>query len=276
MAGLRIEKKHKKTLLLVKKNMNINFNNKKVLIVGGAGTIGQQITKDFASLGAKILVLDSKVLKLKKKNIKSLKFEIKKVDQLNYNLKKKLKSFGSPSIFVNCSYPKTVGWLRNSFANINSSEISKNVELHQNSYMMLSIIVANIMVKQKINGSIINLSSIYGLRAQNLSVYKNTKLNENAIYVTMKHGINGLTKSMASYYGKYNIRVNSLCPGGVFNKVTKNSKNQRFFKNYFKRVAIKRMCSSKDVSNAALFLSSDYSNYITGINLPIDGGYTSM
>tara|TARA_B100001179_G_C18216278_1_gene243758 strand:- start:128 stop:277 length:150 start_codon:yes stop_codon:yes gene_type:complete len=47
--------------------MNINFNNKKVLIVGGAGTIGQQITKDFASLGAKILVLDSKVLKLKKK-----------------------------------------------------------------------------------------------------------------------------------------------------------------------------------------------------------------
>ena len=101
-------------------------------------------------------------------------------------------------------------------------------------------------------------------------------INENAIYVTMKHGINGLTKSMASYYGKYNIRVNSLCPGGVFNKVTKNSKNQRFFKNYFKRVAIKRMCNSKDVSNAVLFLSSNYSTYITGINLPIDGGYTSM
>ena len=58
--------------------MNINFNNKKVLIVGGAGTIGQQITKDFASLGAKILVLDSKVLKLKKKILNHSNLKLKK------------------------------------------------------------------------------------------------------------------------------------------------------------------------------------------------------
>ena len=132
------------------------------------------------------------------------------------------------------------------------------------------------MLKKKMKGSIINLNSIYGLVAQNLSVYKNSNFKENVTYVTMKHGISGLTKSMASYYGKHNIRINSICPGGVFNKKNNDKNKNNFFKNYLNNVAIKRMCTSKDVSNVVLFLSSNYASYITGLNLPVDGGYTSM
>ena len=256
--------------------MNINFKKKKVLIVGGAGTIGKQITKDFALLGANVLVLDSKVFSFKKKNIKSIKFEINETSHLTENLKNILKSFGTPNIFINCSYPRTRDWSKNDFKNVNSNEISKNVELHQNSYMILSITIANLMLKKKMKGSIINLNSIYGLVAQNLSVYKNSNFKENVTYVTMKHGISGLTKSMASYYGKHNIRINSICPGGVFNKKNNDKNKNNFFKNYLNNVAIKRMCTSKDVSNVVLFLSSNYASYITGLNLPVDGGYTSM
>ena len=100
-------------------------------------------------------------------------------------------------------------------------------------------------------------------------------MKENAIYSTMKASLSGLTWSMASYYGKYNIRINSLCPVGVFNnKKELNQINKIFLKNYINRTPIKRMCTSSDVSNAAIFLSSEFANYITGVNLPIDGGYT--
>jgi len=232
--------------------MQINFKNKKILIIGGSGRIGRQITNDFALNGGKVLVLDT-IKKFKdKKNIFFKKLKINKISKLEIEIKKILSHFGCPDILINCSYPKSANWKNINFDKITSKEISQNVQ-----------------------GSIINLSSIYGLQAQNLSTYENTLMRENAIYTPIKGSLSGLTWSMASYYGKYNIRVNSLCPGGVFNSKSELNKiNKAFFKNYMRRVAIKRMCTSKDISNVAIFLSSEFANYITGVNLPIDGGFT--
>ena len=245
------------------------------MIIGGSGTIGKQITNDFYHYGAEVLVVDSKNYFKNKKNITFKKLMINKIAKLEVDLKKILNSFGCPDIMINCSYPKSVKWKYASFDKIDNKEISKNTELHQNSYTLISILVAKLMKKKKIKGSIINLNSIYGLKAQNLNNYKNTSMKENAIYSTMKASLSGLTWSMASYYGKYNIRINSLCPGGVFNnKKELNQINKIFLKNYINRTPIKRMCTSSDVSNAAIFLSSEFANYITGVNLPIDGGYT--
>lgn len=255
--------------------MKISFKEKKVMIIGGSGTIGKQITNDFYHYGAEVLVVDSKNYFKNKKNITFKKLIINKIAKLEVDLKKILNSFGCPDIMINCSYPKSVKWKYASFDKIDNKEISKNTELHQNSYTLISILVAKLMKKKKIKGSIINLNSIYGLKAQNLNNYKNTSMKENAIYSTMKASLSGLTWSMASYYGKYNIRINSLCPGGVFNnKKELNQINKIFLKNYINRTPIKRMCTSSDVSNAAIFLSSEFANYITGVNLPIDGGYT--
>ena len=75
--------------------------------------------------------------------------------------------------------------------------------------------MAEQMRKQKINGSIINFSSIYGMVAQNLNIYKGTEIKENAIYNSIKGGIISFTKQMASFYGKYNIRTNCISPGGI-------------------------------------------------------------
>ena len=255
--------------------MKISFKEKKVMIIGGSGTIGKQITNDFYHYGAEVLVVDFKKYFNFKKNITFKKLMINKIAKLEVDLKKILNSFGCPDIMINCSYPKSVKWKYASFDKIDNKEISKNTELHQNSYTLISILVAKLMKKKKIKGSIINLNSIYGLKAQNLNNYKNTSMKENAIYSTMKASLSGLTWSMASYYGKYNIRINSLCPGGVFNnKKELNQINKIFLKNYINRTPIKRMCTSSDVSNAAIFLSSEFANYITGVNLPIDGGYT--
>ena len=85
------------------------------------------------------------------------------------------------------------------------------------------------MIKKNKKGNIIQLSSIYGVVGQNQNIYKGTKMKENMTYSLIKWGINNLSRQMASYYGKYNIRVNSLCPGGI--KVS--SHHSRFIKNYW-------------------------------------------
>ena len=69
------------------------------------------------------------------------------------------------------------------------------------------------MLKTKVQGSIINFGSIYGVVGQNLNIYKKTNMRENITYSMVKGGIINLTKQMASYYGRYNIRINCISPG---------------------------------------------------------------
>ena len=128
------------------------------------------------------------------------------------------------------------------------------------------------MKTKKKGGSIIQLSSIYGVVGQDLNVYKGTKMKESMTYALIKGGINNLTRQMASYYGRYKIRVNSLCPGGI----EENNHHSKFLKNYKSRVPLKRLCNKNDVASAALFLSSDASSYITGTNIMVDGGWTCI
>ena len=126
-------------------------------------------------------------------------------------------------------------------------------------------------MKKNKKGSIILLSSIYGVVGQDLSIYEGTKMQESMTYSVIKGGINNLTKQMASYYGKFQIRINALCAGGVF-----ENQNERFVKNYKKKVPLKRMATSSDIALSVIFLASDASSYITGTTFMVDGGWTSI
>ena len=91
-----------------------------------------------------------------------------------------------------------------------------------NSYIWIAKKIADQMIKYKIkNGSIVLLSSIYGILGQDLELYKNTKMAESMSYSAIKGGINNCVRSMASYYGSRNIRVNSIIAGGVLDKQNK-------------------------------------------------------
>ena len=85
------------------------------------------------------------------------------------------------------------------------------------------------------------------------------------------------TKQLASYYGSYGIRINSVVAGGVKGHVkgSKKKQNKIFLKNYCLKVPLKRLAKPEDIANPIIFLISNNSNYITGTNLIVDGGWSA-
>jgi NAD(P)-dependent dehydrogenase (short-subunit alcohol dehydrogenase family) len=154
--------------------------------------------------------------------------------------------------------------------------MSKNIEIHMNSYAWIAKIVAEKMVKNKIKGNIINLNSIYGLVGQDLKIYEKTTMTENMPYSIIKGGLVNLTRQMASYYGRFGIRVNGICSGGLKGHVAgkSNLQEKQFIKNYEKKVPLKRLGSPDEVADVITFMASRASSYITGSNVIVDGGWT--
>ena len=262
-----------------------DVKNKKVLIIGGAGLVGNQISNLFAQNGSKVIILDNNENKTKevikrnfKKNISYYYFDLTNKKHLKKNFFAILKKINKVDIFINASYPTTNDWSKNNFKEVSYDSLSTNTEYQLVSYAWLSRCIANHMVKTKVKGSIINLGSIYGVVAQNLNNYQKTKMKESITYAIVKGGIIHLTKQMASYYGKYNIRVNCISPGGLKGPVVGLSKSQdkKFLKQYSNNVPMRRIGEAYEICGATIFLASKASSYITGINLLIDGGYTAI
>jgi len=262
---------------------NLKFKNKKIYILGGSGLLGSEVLKELAVTEGRIIVLDlkfpkKKIIKNKKnyENIKFVNFDCSKLNNIEFKIKKIFKKYGCPNIFINCTYPSSKNWIKSNFEQNKISILRENVDIHLNSYSWISYKVCEQMKKEKIKGSVIMLSSIYGFLGQNMEMYKNTKMRENMNYSIIKGGIINLTRQLASYYGKFNIRVNTVSPGGIIGSAKGLSKTQdiNFVKNYSKLTPLKRMGKPEEVASAIIFLASDSSSYITGSNLIIDGGWS--
>ena len=254
---------------------NIKLTNKKVYILGGFGLIGSRVVTNILSVGAKAIILDIKK-KQTQKNVKYEKFDCSKLKTLEKNFNRIIKKLGCPDVFINCSYPRTSDWNECSFNKITLKRMTKNIEIHMNSYAWLAKIVAEKMVKNNIKGSIISLNSIYGLLGQDLNIYEKTSMKENMPYAMIKGGLVNLTRQMASYYGRFGVRVNSICPGGLTGHVAgkSNLQEKQFIKNYEKKVPLKRLGNPEEVANVITFIASNAASYVTGSNILVDGGWT--
>lgn len=141
----------------------------------------------------------------------------------------------------------------------------------------------SVMRKQK-SGSIINVSSIYGIVGNDQSIYEGSNLHEiyvkespnikqiysHGVYNASKGGLTNFTRYLAAYYGKYNVRVNTITPGGIYYP----NENETFLKKYSAKVPLGRKANPDEINGALVFLASEASSYITGHNLVIDGGYS--
>jgi NAD(P)-dependent dehydrogenase (short-subunit alcohol dehydrogenase family) len=259
----------------MRKEKTYNLFNRKAFVLGGSGLIGSEVINNLSFNGCKVVNLDLK--KSDKHKAKFIKFDITK-NSIKKQYSNVIKKFGLPDIFINCSYPRTSDWKNNSFNKIKINSLKKNIESHITYSSFLIKEVAETNKKRKKNCSIILLSSIYGLVGQDNFLYKGTDVKENMTYSIAKGAIINLTRQMASYYTRYGIRVNNICPGGVIDKkmFKNNLKYKRLVKNYSKRSPIGRMASAEEIAQPIVFLASDYSSYISGTSLVVDGGWTAI
>ena len=124
---------------------------------------------------------------------------------------------------------------------------------------------------QRGSGSVINIGSIYGVVGNDPSLYIGTDMRPPISYPFVKGGLVNFTRSLAAFYGKRGLRVNAISPGGFFPGAT-----DPFHSRYRERCPIGRMMNHEDVKGAVVFLASDASQYVTGINLLVDGGWTAI
>ena len=258
-----------------------DLSNKVAFVVGGNGLIGREVVCALSNFGAKVIILDlieKKYFFEKYKNIYFEYFDSSKINLIEKNIKKIILKYSTPEILVNCSYPYNKEWHKNSFKEVKLKTILENVNIHMNSYIWIARLIAENMKKNKINGSIIQLGSTYGVVGQNLSIYEGTKMKENLSYSAIKGGIINNARLMASYYGKYKIRINCVCPGGLSGHVAglSNKQPKKFMKKYLKNVPMNRMGKPEEVASAIVFLSSEAASYITGSTFMVDGGWTAI
>jgi len=126
--------------------------------------------------------------------------------------------------------------------------------------------------KQMKKGVIVNISSIYGMSGVDQRIYSTSKLNSPVSYAASKGGIINLTRYLAAYWQKKNVRVNTLTLGGVQDN---SYQTKQFIKKYSEKTILGRMAKKDEYEGAILFLLSDASSYMTGSNLVIDGGWTT-
>lgn len=122
-------------------------------------------------------------------------------------------------------------------------------------------------------GSIVNIASIQGMVGPNLWLYEGTSMATIPDYFFHKGGMLNLTRYLAGHYGPRGVRVNAVTPGGIYNP--EKPQAPEFVERYGKTTMLGRLADAREIGGAVVFLLADASTYVTGVNLPVDGGYTA-
>jgi NAD(P)-dependent dehydrogenase (short-subunit alcohol dehydrogenase family) len=252
----------------MKKN-SFNLNNKNIIITGGNGFLGSQITDALLSENANVYIVDIKKPK-KKTSVKHFTSDITNENELKKILKFfKLKKIKIDVLINNAAidYPPSKSKKNNlKLETFPNTLWDKDISVSLKGSYLCTKVFGSYMSKFK-KGTIINVSSDLGIIAPDQRIYKKSNFIKPVTYSIVKHGIIGLTKYTASYWGKKNIRCNAIAPGGIF-----NGQDPSFVRNINKLIPLGRMAKKKEYNGLILFLCSDLSSYLTGSVIVADGG----
>tara|TARA_B000000532_G_C18782141_1_gene368770 strand:- start:105 stop:878 length:774 start_codon:yes stop_codon:yes gene_type:complete len=255
----------------------IFIDSKVILISGGAGFLGSHFSKLIIKNNGIPVILDNSKYRIAKLEKTLQKFNspyfVEKVDLTD---EKKIKKVVSQVVKkfkkIDCIINNVAS---NQMYNVNDSKFerfklanwNKDLEIGLTANFLVTKLVIPSMIKNK-SGNIINISSDLGLIAPNQILYgKNRKP---VTYSVVKHGIIGFSRYLSTYYNKYKIRSNAICPGGV-----EDGQNKKFIKKISKLIPNGRMAKINDYDGLLLYLLSDSSSYMNGAVISIDGGRTA-
>ena len=250
-----------------------DLKNRVAVISGASSGLGRQMAKAFAEQGADLVILARRIERLEelKEELSSfgvkilpIKCDVTSTDDINAAAKSAENEFGRVDILVNCAgSSKDKGVL-----DMQDDEWDFTIETDLTSVFKMTRAFANIMKKRNY-GRVINIASMYGLVG-------NSEIPTIA-YHSSKGGVVNFTRAAAAELAKYNITVNCICPGYFYTELTTEVLDTEHFQEFAKsHVPMQRYGKEGELNAGAIFLASDEASYVTGICLPIDGGYTCV
>ena len=258
----------------------ISLNGRRALITGATGGIGQEIALTIAELGGNLVLVDrpnSDYTLIKQKicdnwnvDIDCIDCNLENIDSRTSLISEVIENNKNLNILINNAafVGETIldGWV-DDFSKQSIETWNRALEINLTAPFHLSQGFADLLKKSN-NGSIINIASIYGFKAPDYSLYFGTKIGNPAAYSSSKGGLIQLTKWLSSTLAP-DVRVNALSPGGIWrNQPTK------FVERYESKTPLGRMGAEEDLKGIIAYLASDLSEYVTGQNIVVDGGWT--
>ena len=256
-----------------------SLKNKIIVITGGSGNLGKDFAQTLLEFEAKVAIFDLiDNNENENENIKYFNVDITNKDQIIKNLNKVKSIWGVPSGLINNagidSPPDSNSNTNIAFEKYSDSDWNKVMDVNLKGAFYCSQVIGYEMAKN-MNGSIININSIYGNVSPDQRVYSHISNNEKRfykpfVYGASKAGLSNLTKYLATYWAKENIRINTMTLGGVY-----NNQDAQFVRKYEYKVPMGRMANTEDFRGGLIYLLSDSSRYVTGTDLIIDGGFSA-
>lgn len=248
----------------------------RVAVVTGCSTgLGVQMAKALANQGCGIVavarrqnLIDEVAAQIKEEygvETLAVRCDITDTDMVNAMVDTVMEKFGRIDVLINNAGTGAVAPAEDITDDQFANEM--NIDLF-GSFKVARAVAKKAMIPAKY-GRIINIASMYGLVGN--------KIAGSAPYHAAKGGVVNLTRALAAEWGKYGITVNAICPGYFYTPLTKETLDSDFFQQNAKTmIPEERYGNEGELDTAAVFLASPSSSYVTGVNLPVDGGYTAM
>jgi len=248
--------------------------NEKVALITGAGSgIGRATARVFAREGSKLVLTDvveaggQETLKMVKEagaEAIFVKADVSKSGDVDNMLAQTLQTFGRLDCAFNNAGIGGAGRLTHEYS---EEEWNRVIAVNLTGVWLCMKAEITQMLKQG-SGSIVNTSSIMGL----------TGAIRVPAYTAAKHGVAGLTKAAALEYGRYGIRINAVCPAPIYTPLLMSAFEKRpdMEQRYARSEPMKRLGQPEEVGEAVAWLCSDRASYVTGLPMPVDGGYMAQ
>jgi len=270
---------------------SFNLRNKVCIVTGGAGLLGERHVQAILEAGGTPVILDknenviSKVTRRLKKGYKiavlGIRADITSTKDLENAKKAILKKYNRIDVLINnaANNPKIENIKKNNnrtrFENFPREVWDEDLAVGLKGAFFASQVFGSYMAQHR-SGVILNISSDLGIIAPDQRIYKKEGLKQSqrivkpVTYSVVKHGLIGLTKYLATYWAEKGIRVNALCPGGVF-----NGQDKDFVEKLTNLIPLGRMADIEEYKATIVYMISGASSYMTGSVVIIDGGRTA-
>lgn len=251
-----------------------SLKEKVIVLTGGAGLYGRGLTAALAECGATLIIAA--------RNVEKLQMAAEEERQRGFDVTAETLDQGDEASVVALRdrilnrHGRIDGVVNNAVArpmkgaNGTVEQWEQSMRVNATGVMLMHRLFGQSMAERG-SGSIVNIGSIQGMIGPSYELYLGTAMGDlPPDYFFHKGGMINLTRFYASLYGPRNVRVNCLSPGGFF-----NNQPEPFLQRYCEHTMLGRMADPTDLGGSVIFLLSDASAYVTGVNLPVDGGYTA-